>query len=718
MGTNTTCNQLYYPHSLADIVDNDIVLQDVADIVIRFNSAHINNTTNESNWYFGTDGQTPLWKHDFVTVALHEIAHGLGIISSVTSDINGNIIYGAETSSGVTIPAVFDYFVEDMYFVPLLDYEYNNPDLTSFATSNELFWNGDNLYWYYNDLQYPRLFAPSTFEPGSSIAHLNENTYNNTSQALMTPYTNWGEAVHTIGMTTINMLRDIGWDLAYEDRSFDMYIKDRPEDVGNEDYPYDWQADRDDSPDIWVRNQDDGILNQTHQAPNFNQSPVYVYVRVHSKDYPLATENLQNLNDAGYVYLYWSKSSSLSSWPDNWNGTNPDIGNFIVSTDNAIPYLEPGQSAILQFEWDILDPNIYDNWSTCLLARIDDSYLDPIVFHDPDRLDDDVYYNNNIAMKNVTVVDFELNSDPILLGNNIYAPPGKYMYIGNPTNVEQTYDIEFSSYPELNNLILTEQSEVNVIFDDQGWDIIKNNIDPKKLLQVRDNQIIIGKDAYRIENVTVPPNTRIPIYVGFNFLTEKVTDDFEFKYHVRQYNSSDDDLLGGVHYVINRTDRDLFVSNAGEDKVVDKLETLILEAENIEEEALYNWYDEEGNLVSSGQYFEVTPDVSKKYKLEIVALSDGLKDYDDITVSVNPNLIESIYPNPSDYQTTISYNIKGSNSSYITIFSPTFNNVNSYVLSDNSESISVYLQNYSTGIHTILLICDGEVVDSKLLFVE
>lgn len=34
-------------------------------------------------------------------------------------------------------------------------------------------------------------------------------------------------------------------------------------------------------------------------------------------------------------------------------------------------------------------------------------------------------------------------------------------------------------------------------------------------------------------------------------------------------------------------------------------------------------------------------------------------------------------------------------------------NVNSYVLSDNSESISVDLQNYSTGIHTILLICDG-----------
>jgi hypothetical protein len=34
--------------------------------------------SSDINWYFGTDGNTPADQYDFVTVALHEILHGLG----------------------------------------------------------------------------------------------------------------------------------------------------------------------------------------------------------------------------------------------------------------------------------------------------------------------------------------------------------------------------------------------------------------------------------------------------------------------------------------------------------------------------------------------------------------------------------------------------------------------------------------------------------------
>lgn len=40
------------------------------------------------------------------------------------------------------------------------------------------------------------------------------------------------------------------------------------------------------------------------------------------------------------------------------------------------------------------------------------------------------------------------------------------------------------------------------------------------------------------------------------------------------------------------------------------------------------------------------------------------------------------------------------------------------MLESGTEDVTIDLQNYSYGIHTVLLVCDGEVVDSKLLFVE
>ena len=61
--------------------------------------------------------------------------------------------------------------------------------------------------------------------------------------------------------------------------SLDLYIKDRPEDFG---YPgsYAWGWWFDHSPDIWVRNQNDGFINRTHQEPEFSKNDtVYVYVK-------------------------------------------------------------------------------------------------------------------------------------------------------------------------------------------------------------------------------------------------------------------------------------------------------------------------------------------------------------------------------------------------------------------------------------------------------
>ena len=65
-----------------------------------------------------------------------------------------------------------------------------------------------------NGSEQPKIFAPSTFSFGSSISHLDENTYPNASgNSLMTPYISIGEVEHHPGAIVRGILRDLGWNV-------------------------------------------------------------------------------------------------------------------------------------------------------------------------------------------------------------------------------------------------------------------------------------------------------------------------------------------------------------------------------------------------------------------------------------------------------------------------------------------------------------------------
>jgi hypothetical protein len=152
--------------------------------------------------------------------------------------------------------------------------------------------------------------------------------------------------------------------------NFDLSMKDKPEDNGNNaGYSFHW--DLDDSPDIWVRNNNDGLTHQVHENPEYALlDPTYVYVRI---------TNLSCVPSTGteQLSLYWTRASSNSSWPQNWDGTDPLLGNIIG--DTLIPVIQPGDSAILEFTW-FIDENtgVGTTWNNCLLARIENSTVDPL----------------------------------------------------------------------------------------------------------------------------------------------------------------------------------------------------------------------------------------------------------------------------------------------------------------------------------------------------
>jgi hypothetical protein len=192
-----------YPIALAEkISGKHYNKESEGDIVLYVNSS-------VTNWYLGTNGSVPLFKYDLVTVVLHEMIHGLGFIDSMTS---GTPTQPSPTASyGISmVPMIYDTFVENLAGKRLTDtLSFINPsiDLKSAITSGQLYFNGPLIKNYSGSRA--RLYAPSTFDAGSSVSHL--DTTNLQINALMEPFINYQEAIHDPGKFTMSILGDLGW---------------------------------------------------------------------------------------------------------------------------------------------------------------------------------------------------------------------------------------------------------------------------------------------------------------------------------------------------------------------------------------------------------------------------------------------------------------------------------------------------------------------------
>ena len=173
------------------------------------------SSSDDWDWYFELDGQPGEGQHDFVSLALHEIGHGLGFYDSFRIDEStGEAEYGLGDDN---IPTIFDFLILDTEINQLVDEdEYTNPstELTDAVTGITLFWRGPNTRTA-NGGSYPvLLWAPEEYDSGSSVAHLDEYAYPpGTPNALMTPSSGRGEAQSSLGVGPIvlAMLEDMLW---------------------------------------------------------------------------------------------------------------------------------------------------------------------------------------------------------------------------------------------------------------------------------------------------------------------------------------------------------------------------------------------------------------------------------------------------------------------------------------------------------------------------
>lgn len=199
--------------------ENQFADQVDIDIVARFNSSR-------DDWHFGEE-PAPAETIDFTSIVLHEIGHGLNYSDVINyNSSEGGYGFDIDDSGQIEederVPGPFTRsLVEEQIDGSLLsltnESEFPNPsvELGNALTGGRLFFVGDRseeAAAQGDGPSQPKMYAPVEFEPGSSIAHLDEETYPfESSNALMTPFTEQAETNRLPGPIVCGQLLDMGW---------------------------------------------------------------------------------------------------------------------------------------------------------------------------------------------------------------------------------------------------------------------------------------------------------------------------------------------------------------------------------------------------------------------------------------------------------------------------------------------------------------------------
>jgi hypothetical protein len=192
---NIPDSELWYASALADAIAGEDIEPAIEEVSIRINSS------NGPMLYLGTDGNCPSNKYDLVSMILHEMGHGLGFLSNADYDE----LYGY---GSIQQPTPFDAYAQLPDGRRLMDLDSPSLELGK-ALTEPLVWSGANGIRANNGVK-PLLYTPSPYEGGSSVSHLDENTFANSARdAVMSPNLKMGEVFHLPGPLLIAMFEDL-----------------------------------------------------------------------------------------------------------------------------------------------------------------------------------------------------------------------------------------------------------------------------------------------------------------------------------------------------------------------------------------------------------------------------------------------------------------------------------------------------------------------------
>lgn len=386
--------------------------------------------------------------------------------------------------------------------------------------------------------------------------------------------------------------------------------------------------------------------------------------------------------------------------------------------------------------WSLEDPSNYSNITNyndevehfCLLVALNTS-SDPYTMVDNVSwpLFHNVKESNNVAWKNLSIID-PAGGGAMGETTNTDVIKGAEVIVGNNSNSTIPVKLKFDiSTSESGNPITTE-AELRVTLHSQLWSKWLAGGQTGTQIQIYDStkhQIKILGTGATLSGLSLDTNEHYGIYLSVNYLTEQRSSKEFFAMHLSHIlDDSTQRIIGGETYLFKADPaRPLFSADGGGDMEVLVGQAYQNKGGSINESAIFNWYNQQGARIYTGSTRSDSASNigTEQLTLEVIATSDGYKDYDQVTVTKILGKITSMVPNPISSGTlAIGYKVS------TTVSNPKIRlvNINTQAFTDHSISsgtgtLNVNVAGYAAGAYSVVLL-DGssQTIDDELLVIQ
>lgn len=463
-----------------------------------------------------------------------------------------------------------------------------------------------------------------------------------------------------------------------------------------------------DCPYIWIRNQEDGEENQETERPVIEEGkPIYVYVNVRNRGVkPYRSNNTR-------VKTYWAQSSMMIP-RDQWIGYahetyEEDMPGGSFSSDLISDSIPAGQYSLRVLKkWftgeDFEDMQVQDK-NLCILAYITEKKTGSSFPTDGNGIAA-VWSTNKLAQSNVwryaTLDSLCMNPRDTM---RVIVP--------NLSNSSKKYDIRVKSRNSSPAAVFSEAKvSVNMSKDlMQAW---KQGGSVSQAVEADRNvseKLYLLSDSCSIDRITLNPRQVGNISLNCNFLAgEAITERKSYDIDLAIYDSETGQCLGGETFRIVQNPRPAInpevelQRNSGD---------MVLSAANVNEDAMYEWYNADGVLVGSSASLRVPAGMSAgNYTVKVEAKSDGAVSYSEVSVP-GTSAIKNVEADGSIRDVVVTFERPVQSQSTLRLASSSGNApVSEYSLAAGAERYSIPAAGMQPGVYQVTLIENGRQTGS------
>lgn len=451
--------------------------------------------------------------------------------------------------------------------------------------------------------------------------------------------------------------------------------------------------------DIWLRNQDDGMVNLEHESPHVTEDDptVYVYTMIKNRGVKAYSDKSVRL------VTRWAKSSLVLS-RESWYGTlTGDVIGGEVYRDYIRKTIAPCDSVIIRqpftFTGEALDNAMEDGFKICLLSAL------------TDRKESASLPGNDLGV--VPVWD-----------SDRFAQRNQYRML---TKLQMEFIRTFPTAQKEMNLSLIVYNNADPSACEENALDVKLKVPDSMVGQVTmkgctasridPHMITIADRCSAIQNFTLYPEDLDSIGISATVRGDcDITVPLKRSVNVAVFDEGSGEIIGGEQFdfIVNPRPK----IDPQIDKILESGGKVKLTAKNVSEDAVYEWYDKDGNLVGKGKELTLGPTAaSGEYTLRVVAVKDNVANSATVNVEQRPLIKDIEVTNPGKVKVDFNYPVPENVSARVS--SPTGNtSVEEYKIDSGATQATFHITNQMSDIMQMSIAENGKVIETRKIIMK